>query len=90
MRHFIVSLNMYLEYNIPILGGHLLEVSISENASIVNEYIDATKVVDSGLNNLVSVYYTVIIRCCDPCGSFDLGNYFISGLRLLHVISMCL
>ena len=66
---------------IPILVCHVLEAHIPEDASVVDEHINATEGLDSGLDDSLAVLNAVVIGHSLSTGSFDLVDDYISSLQ---------
>jgi len=60
------------EDNIPILVGHLGERDVTEDTSIVDDDVDASKGVDGCLDNPITEFDTVVVG--DGLGVHNGGN----------------
>lgn len=65
---------------IPVLVFHVLEADIPQDTSVVEENIDAAKVLDRGFNDGFAVLNTVVVCYCLAASSSDFLNNHISGL----------
>jgi hypothetical protein len=75
---------------IPILILHVLEADIAENTSIVDEDIDATKGLDSGFDDFVTILNAVIVGNSFSAGLLDFVDNDIGSLcDRLDVSRMC-
>lgn len=71
LRTLVGSLNVNIHYQVPILILHVLEADIAQDACIVDEDIDSTKVLDSCLDDLLAIGDAVIVGCCFAASGFD-------------------
>jgi hypothetical protein len=65
---------------IPVGILHVLEADIAENAGVVDENIDAAKVLDSGIDDLFAKLDAVVVGNSIASGLFDLFDDDISSL----------
>jgi hypothetical protein len=72
---------------VPIRLLHVLEADVSQNARIVDEYIDAAEGVDGGLDNGFSILDRVVVGDGFSAGGADRFNDFVCGLY--GVVSRC-
>jgi hypothetical protein len=71
---------MDFDDKVPIFVGHILETNISQDTSVIEEYIYAPELLDCGFYHSFPMLNTVVIRdrfasCCS-----DLINNHIGGL----------
>lgn len=66
---------------IPILILHVLEADVTEDASIVDEDVDAAKGLDGGLDDPVTILDTVVVGDGLSTGSLDLFDNHVCGLE---------
>lgn len=59
--YFIRSFDMNLDDQVPIIIGHVLEADISQDACIVQEYVDSSEFFDRCLNDLLAILDAVVI-----------------------------
>ena len=71
---------MYGNDQVPVLVLHVLEADISEDASIVDEDIDAAERLDGGVDDLLTFCNAVIVGNSFAASSFNLFNNQICGL----------
>jgi hypothetical protein len=71
---------MNLVDQIPVLPLHVLEANIAQNARIVDEHIDAPKVVDSSLDDGFSVLDRIVVGDGLAACSADRLDDFVCGL----------
>lgn len=65
---------------IPVGLLHVLEADISQNAGIVDENVDAAKVVNGRLDNGLSVLDRVVVGDCFAACLADLVDDLVGGL----------
>lgn len=65
---------------IPILILHVLEADIPQDTGIVEEHIDATEVLDGGLNDRLAVLDAVVVGDRLAAGGADLVDHDIGRL----------
>ena len=53
---FIGAIDMDLIDKLPVLVGHFGEAGVSQNTSVIDHNINATKVVDGRLHNAVALF----------------------------------
>ena len=78
--HLVGTISVNLVNKIPILVLHVLKANIPENTSIVNEDIDAAKVLDSRVDNGFTVLDTVVVGSSLASGSFNFLDHDIGSL----------
>lgn len=61
---------------------HVLEADIPKDTGIVNENINSTKILDSGIDDSVALLNTVVIRNRLASSGFDFGYDDICGLKV--------
>lgn len=66
---------------IPILVLHVLERDISQDTGIVDENIDAAKILDGCVDNCLSVLHAVVVGDGLSAGLANFFNYNIGGLK---------
>lgn len=66
---------------IPVGILHILEADVTEDSSIVNENVNATKVLDRGLNDRITILHAVVVGNSLTASGTDLLNYDICGLQ---------
>lgn len=71
---------------VPILILHVLEANITQDTSIVNEYINATEVLNSSINNGGTVLYTAVVGDRLSARGADLLNDNICSLSQVSLI----
>ncbi len=71
---------MHGDNQIPVLIGHVLEADVTENAGIVEQYVNTAIVLDSGLDDFVAVLDTIVVGYRFAACGFDLVDYDICGL----------
>ena len=86
---------MNVHNEVPVLILHVLEADIPKDASIVDQNINTSEVLDSGLNDLLAICYTVVVGYGFAACSFDFIDDNIGSLCLglaileLDLNSMC-
>jgi hypothetical protein len=71
---------MNCDDQIPVRILHVLETDIPKNAGIVDQDVDAAKVLNGSLDNLLALCDAVVVGYCLSAGSFDLIDDDIGGL----------
>lgn len=66
---------------VPVLILHVLETDITQDTSVVEEHIDATKVLNGSLDDALSVLDAVVVGDGLTAGGADLVDDHICGLR---------
>ena len=79
--YLIGALDMDRVDQIPVLILHVLEADVSEDASIVDEDINAAKGLDSGLNDPVTILNAIVVGDRLSAILLDLVHDDISSLR---------
>jgi hypothetical protein len=74
---------------VPVLILHVFETDIPQDTGVVEQYIDATIVLDGCLDDLVTVCDAVVVGYCFAACGFDLVDDNISGLCFDTLISNC-
>ena len=59
--YLIRSFDMNFDNKIPVVVGHILEADISQDARIVQEYVDPAELIDCRVDDPISVLNAVII-----------------------------
>ena len=79
---------MYVHNDIPICIFHIAKRHIPQNSSIVDEHVNTSKVVNSSLDDPVSMLDRVIIWDSNTTRLIDFLNYNIrsSGVRAFVAI----
>ncbi len=80
---------MNLHDQVPILIFHVFEGNVPENPGIVYKYINATKVVDGGLNDSFTILNTIIVSGSFAASSADLLNNYVGSLQKCYVRPSC-
>lgn len=80
MRALVCSLDVNLVDKIPVLLLHVLEADIAQNAGIVDEHIDAPKVVNGRLDDGLSIFDRIVVGNGLAACSADRLNDFVCGL----------
>jgi hypothetical protein len=65
---------------VPVLLLHVLEADVAENASIVDEHIDAPKAVDGRLDDGLSILNRIVVGNGLAACSADRLDDFVCGL----------
>ena len=73
-------------YQIPVCICHILEADVSQDTGIIDQNIDATECLYSCLNDLLSIFYAVVIRNGFSTGCLDFVDDNIGGLLDLSVL----
>jgi hypothetical protein len=73
---------MNVHNEVPVLILHVLEADIPKDASVVDQNVDASEVLDSGLNDLLAICYAVVVGYGFTAGSFYLIDDNIGSLWL--------
>lgn len=73
--------NVDLDDEIPVLVGQVLEANVTQDTGVVDENIDATKGLEGGLNDSVSILDTVVVSDGLAARSYDLVDDHISSLE---------
>lgn len=71
---------MNLENEVPILVLDILEADVSQDTGVVDQNIDTTKALDRGVDNLVAVFYGVIVCNGLAAGILYFIDDYIGGL----------
>jgi hypothetical protein len=74
---------VHLEDEVPVLVLHVLEADIAQDASIVDEDIDAPKRLDGRLDDPVAILDAVVVGYCLAARGFDLVDDDICGLCVI-------
>jgi hypothetical protein len=74
------TLDMDVIDQIPVLIFHVLEADITQNASVVEEDIDAAEVVNGGLNDALAIFNAVVVGDCLTTSGFDLVDDQVRSL----------
>lgn len=82
--YLVRAVDVDLVDQIPVEISHVLERDISENASIVDEDIDAAKVLDGGVNDLLAELDAVVVGSGLAAGLPDLLDNEVCGL-FIHI-----
>jgi hypothetical protein len=73
---------MDVHNEVPVLILHVLEADVPQDASIVDQDVNSSKVLDSSLNDLLAIRYAIVVGYGFTACSF----YFIDD----NVGSLCL
>lgn len=65
---------------IPVRILHVLKTDIPQDTGVIEEHIDAAKVLDGGFDDSLAVLDTVVVGDRLTSGSPDLVNDYICGL----------
>ena len=71
---------------VPIFIGHFLEGNVAEDTSVIDEDIDGTECIDSGLDDLFSKLDRIIICDSLTTSSFDLVDDNVGGSGLTFFV----
>lgn len=63
---------MHVHNEVPVLILEVLEADIPKNASIVDQNVDTSEVLDSCLNDLLAIRHAVVVGYGLPTRRFDL------------------
>lgn len=63
---------MYSDDQVPVLVLHILEADVPQDTCVVKQDIDATEVLDGGLDDLLAVLDAVVVGYCFTARGFDL------------------
>ena len=66
---------------VPILVFHVLEADIPKDTGVVDQDINPAKVLNGGLDDLVSILDRVVVCCGFSTSSLDLIDDYIGGLK---------
>ena len=72
---------MHLDYEIPIIIGHVFEADISQNARVVQKYVYPAKFSDCRVDYLVPMLNAVIVGYGRAPGSTDFINNHVCCLH---------
>lgn len=75
---------MHLHDQVPVLILHVLKADIPQNASIVDEHVDAAKGLDGSLDNLVAIFDRVVVRDGLAACRSDFVDDSVGGLDGKH------
>lgn len=81
---------MHRDDQVPVLVLHVLEADVAEDPGIVEQDVDAAKVLDSRLDDLVAVLHAVVVGDRLAACGFDLVDHDICGLRKYQSVRSCL
>jgi hypothetical protein len=73
---------MDVHNEIPVLILHVLEADVPQDASIVNQDVNTSKVLDSRLNDLLAICYAVVVGYGFTACSFDFIDDNVGSLCL--------
>jgi hypothetical protein len=73
---------VHLEDQVPVLVLHVLEADVAQDASVVDEHIDASESLDGRLDDLVTVLDAVVVGNRLAAGGLDLVDDDIGGLHV--------
>ena len=76
---------MDLVDQIPVLIFHVLEADIPQDASIIDEDINAAKILNSGVDNLLACFNAVVVGHRLAAGGFDFLHNQVCGLHFVPV-----
>jgi hypothetical protein len=79
-RALIRTLDMNVHNEVPVLILHVLEADIPKDARVVDQNVDTSEVLDSGLNDLLAICYAVVVGYGFTAGSFYLIDDNIGSL----------
>lgn len=71
---------MNLDDQIPIFILHILEANIPQNARIIDQDVNPSKILDGCLNDTLAIDHIVVVRNRFPARSSDLVDDHIGGL----------
>lgn len=71
---------MDVHNEVPVLILHVLEADIPQDASIVDQNVNTSEVLDSSLNDLLAICYAVVVGYGFAAGSFDFIDDNIGSL----------
>jgi hypothetical protein len=71
---------VYSHNQVPILVLHILEADISEDAGVVEEDINAAKIINGSLDDSIAILDAVVVGDGFAACSLDFVNYNIGGL----------
>lgn len=72
---------MNLDNQVPILVFHILKADITENARIVDQDVNPSKLLDGSLDDVLSIFDAVVIgNCVSTCSSDHIDNN-VGGLE---------
>ena len=77
---------MDLVDQIPVLIFHVLEADIPQNAGIIDENINAAKILNSGLDDLLACFNAVVVGHRFAAGGFDFLHNQICGLHFRPIL----
>lgn len=80
LAYFEGPFNVNFYRQVPVGIGHVLKGGIAQDAGIVDENIYASKLLNSSLNDHVTIFNAIIV--CDgfPAGGFNLIYNNVGGL----------
>ena len=71
---------MDFDDQVPILILHILKADVSQNTSVVDENIDTTVSLDSGVDDPLAVLHAVVISHGLAASGLDLVDNYIGSL----------
>ena len=85
LGHLEGTVQVNVQNQLEILFLHLLERSITQNTSVIDDHMDSTKVLDGSLNNLVSIQNVVVVGHGNSSSLLDLvyhniGSFGVTSL----------
>lgn len=85
MSDLVCTIGVYCVDQIPILVLHVLKADITKDTSVIDENINATKVLDSRVNDGIALLNAIVVgNSLAPSGS-DLVDYSICSLKASSV-----
>jgi hypothetical protein len=75
--------HVHLDDEVPVLILHVLEAHVSQNARVVDQYIDAAELPDGGFNDLLAIVDAVVVGSCFAASGPNLVDDDVGSLRTL-------
>jgi len=82
------TLEVNLVHQVPVGLFHLQKAHISQDAGVIDDNVDATKVINGRLDDGLTVLHRVVVGCCLATGLFDFLDHQISGLGTCALASV--
>jgi hypothetical protein len=80
MTDFKCTFNVYLVHQIPVVFSHFGKTFIAQYTCVVNDYINAAKIIHRGLDDFIAVGNSVVIGYGFASGGNYFFDYSISGI----------
>ena len=89
LTHLVGTVGVNAVDQVPVLILHVLEADIAQDTGVVKENIDATEVLDGGVDDTGAVLDAVVV--CDrlTTGGADLVDDDIGGLDRVSSVLVC-